>query len=67
MARTVRAVEARKKSNVPKGIALTIALLGCVIAAVPAVFGIQGDPAPVILIGCGVTVVALGIYLFFSI
>jgi hypothetical protein len=62
-----RAVEAKQKSNLPKGIALVIALLGCVIAAVPALFGIQGDPAPVILVGCGVTVVALGIFLFFSI
>jgi protein-S-isoprenylcysteine O-methyltransferase Ste14 len=67
MAQAARAVEAKKKSTLPKGIALVIAVLGCVIAAVPAVFGLQGDPAPVILIGCGVTVVALGIYLFFSI
>jgi hypothetical protein len=40
--------------------------LGCIIAALPAVFGIQGDPVPVILVGCGVTVLALGTFLFFS-
>ncbi len=66
MARAARVVEA-KKSTLPKAVAVVIALLGCVIAAVPSVFGVQANPAPVILVGCGVTVVALGTFLFFSI
>ncbi|HTX53883.1 MAG TPA: hypothetical protein VMD08_10745 [Candidatus Baltobacteraceae bacterium] len=66
MAERAHAVEAKKKSLVPKIVAVLIALLGCIIAALPAVFGIQGDPVPVILVGCGVTVLALGTFLFFS-
>ncbi len=67
MPQAARALEAKSKGSVPKMVALVIAILGCVIAAVPTVFGLQGDPAPVILVGCGVTVVALGMFLFFSI
>jgi hypothetical protein len=44
-----------------------VALLGCVVTAVPFFFHIGADPAPLILIGSGVTVVALGLFLFFSI
>ena len=54
-----------KKSNVPRLISLFIAFLGCVVVVVPIVFPLT-NPAPLILIGSGVTVVALGLFLFFS-
>lgn len=56
-----------KKSNVPRLVSLFVAFLGCVVTAVPFLFSVGGDPAPLILIGSGVTVVALGVFLFFSI
>ncbi len=61
------AIMAGKKTNVPRLLSLFVALLGCVVTAVPFLFQIGADPAPLILIGSGVTVVALGLFLFFSI
>ena len=58
-------VEAQK-SNLPRLVSLLIALVGCVVTAVPITFNTGGNPAPIILIGSGVTVVALGLFLFFS-
>lgn len=55
-----------KQANLPRLISLLIALIGCVVVAVPIVFPLA-NPAPLILIGSGVTVVALGLFLFFSI
>ena len=55
-----------KKSNLPRLISLFIAFLGSVVVAVPIMFSLA-TPAPLILIGSGVTVIALGIFLFFSI
>ncbi len=55
-----------KPANLPRLISLLIALIGCVVVAVPIVFPLA-NPAPLILIGSGVTVVALGLFLFFSI
>ncbi|MBI2001531.1 MAG: hypothetical protein HYT85_13415 [candidate division NC10 bacterium] len=55
-----------KKSNLARLISLFIAFLGCVVVAVPIIFPLA-NPAPLILIGSGVTVVALGVFLFFSI
>jgi hypothetical protein len=40
--------------------------MGCVVVAIPALFPLT-EPAPLLLIGSGVTVVALGGFLFFSI
>jgi hypothetical protein len=57
--------EAKKKSSLARVTSLFIALLGCVVVAVPIVFPLT-NPAPLILIGSGVTVVALGLFLFFS-
>jgi hypothetical protein len=57
----------KKKSSLPRVLSLIVALIGCVITAVPFVFGMGGDPAPIILVGSGVTVIALGLFLFFSI
>ena len=56
-----------KRTNLPRLISLLIALVGWVVVAVPIAFNTGGDPAPLILIGSGVTVVALGLFLFFSI
>jgi hypothetical protein len=55
-----------KKTNLPRLVSLFIALIGCVVVGVPIVFPLA-NPAPLILIGSGVTVVALGLFLFFSI
>ncbi len=59
--------EASKKSNLPRLITLLIALCGCLVTAMPFLFTVGGNPVPLILIGSGVTVVALGLFLFFSI
>ena len=56
----------QKKQNLARLISLFVALLGCVIVAVPVAYTL-GDPVPLILIGSGVTVLALGLFLFFSI
>lgn len=54
-----------KKPNLPRLLSLFVAFLGCVIVTVPILFQLT-TPAPLILIGSGVTVVALGVFLFFS-
>jgi hypothetical protein len=54
-----------KKPNLPRLLSLFVAFLGCVVVAVPILFQLT-TPAPLILIGSGVTVVALGVFLFFS-
>jgi hypothetical protein len=51
---------------VPRLVSLLVALVGCVVVAIPIVFPLT-EPAPLLLIGSGVTVVALGGFLFFSI
>jgi hypothetical protein len=56
----------KRKSNLPRLLSLFIAFLGCVVVVVPIVFPLT-NPAPLILIGSGVAVVALGVFLFFSI
>ena len=55
-----------KQANLPRLLSLFIAFLGCVVVAVPVMFPLT-NPAPLILVGSGVTVVALGVFLFFSI
>ena len=57
----------KPKSSLPRILSLLVALVGCIITAVPFAFGVGGDPAPIILVGSGVTVIALGLFLFFSI
>jgi hypothetical protein len=47
-------------------LSLFVAFLGVVVASVPFLFNV-GEPVPLILVGSGVTVVALGVFLFFSI
>ncbi len=59
--------ETKVKHGAPRLVSLLVALIGCLVTAMPFLFGVGGDPAPVILVGCGVTVIALGLFLFFSI
>lgn len=53
-------------SNLPRLVSLFVAFLGCTVVAVPLYFPLT-QPAPLILIGSGITVVALGVFLFFSV
>jgi hypothetical protein len=54
-----------KTPNLPRLISLFIAFLGCAVTSLPFLYQL-GDPAPLILIGAGVAVVALALFLFFS-
>ncbi len=54
-----------KQSNLPRLISLFIAFLGCVVTAVPILYSLT-NPAPLILVGSGVTVIGLAVFLFFS-
>ncbi len=53
-------------NRIPRLITLLIALLGGVVVAVPMLFTLA-EPVPVTLIGCGVTTLALAVFLFFSV
>jgi len=55
-----------KKPSLSRLFSLFVAFLGCVVTAVPLLYNV-GEPVPLILMGSGVTVVALGVFLFFSI
>jgi hypothetical protein len=44
---------------------LLLALVGCVVVAVPMVYSLA-EPVPMTLIGCGVSTIALALFLFFS-
>jgi hypothetical protein len=46
-------------------LSLFVAFLGCVVVTVPVLYPLT-EPAPLLLIGSGVTVIALGCFLFFS-
>jgi hypothetical protein len=59
--------ETPKKTSLPRVLSLLVALIGCLIVALPVIFSVGGNPVLMILIGSGVTVVALGLFLFFSI
>jgi len=54
-----------KTPNPRRLICLFIAFLGCIVVALPILYD-MASPAPLILIGSGVTVVALALFLFFS-
>ncbi len=60
------AIAEAKKPSVSRLFSLFVAFLGCVVTAVPLMYNV-GEPVPLILMGSGVTVVALGVFLFFSI
>jgi uncharacterized membrane protein len=53
------------KAGVSRLITLIIAFFGCVVVAVPMIVSLA-EPIPLTLIGCGVTTVALALFLFFS-
>jgi hypothetical protein len=44
---------------------LLLALVGCVVVAVPMAYNLA-EPVPMTLIGCGVSTIALALFLFFS-
>ena len=54
-----------EKSSPQRLISLFLAFLGVVVCVVPTVYALQ-TPAPLIIVGSGVTVVALGSFLFAS-
>ncbi|MFA5058966.1 MAG: hypothetical protein WC485_12695 [Opitutaceae bacterium] len=56
-----------RKTSAPRLVSLLVAFIGCVIVAVPIAFSVGGNPVLFILLGSGVTVIALGLFLFFSI
>jgi protein-S-isoprenylcysteine O-methyltransferase Ste14 len=63
--RKEKAMAEAKKPNLARLLSLFVAFLGCVVVAVPIMFPLT-NPAPLILVGSGVTVLALGLFLFFS-
>ena len=56
-----------KPQNLRRLLSLFLAFLGCVVVAVPILFPLLTNPAPLILVGSGVAVLALALFLFFSI
>ncbi len=54
-----------EKTYLRRLISLFVAFLGVVVTAIPMLYALQ-SPAPLILVGSGVTVVALGSFLFVS-
>lgn len=56
-----------EKSNLPRLITLFVAFIGCVVTSVPFLVAVGPNPIPFILVGSGVAVVALALFLFFSI
>jgi hypothetical protein len=66
MAEAERA-EQRKTESTARILCLVMALLGVVITAVPVVFHLEPYAAPLILVGSGVAVIALAVFLYFSI
>jgi hypothetical protein len=57
---------AAKTPNLPRLITLFIAFSGCVVTALPFVATMGASPVPFILVGYGVAVSALTLFLFFS-
>ena len=48
-------------------VCLVMALIGVIVTAVPIVFQMEPYYAPLILVGCGIAVIALAVFLYFSI
>jgi hypothetical protein len=55
-----------RKPNFPRLITLFLAFIGCVVTVLPFVFPVGANPAPFILVGAGVAVIALALFLFLS-
>ncbi len=62
---TQSTVAQARQAKVSRLIALLLALIGCVVVAVPALFPLT-QPIPITLVGCGMTTFALALFLFFS-
>ena len=60
------AAAAATKPSMSRLLSLFVAFLGVVVTSVPFLTSV-GEPGPLILVGSGVTVLALGVFLFFSI
>ncbi|HEX9898554.1 MAG TPA: hypothetical protein VGC81_04990 [Candidatus Methylomirabilis sp.] len=60
------AVAEATKPSMSRLLSLFVAFLGVVVTSVPFLTSV-GAPGPLILVGSGVTVLALGVFLFFSI
>ncbi|HSB79602.1 MAG TPA: hypothetical protein VLM91_12500 [Candidatus Methylomirabilis sp.] len=56
-----------EKPNLPRLITLFVAFIGCVVTALPFTLSVGPSPTPFILVGSGVAVIALALFLFFSI
>lgn len=48
-------------------VCLLMALIGVVVTAIPIVFRLEPYAIPLILVGCGIAVIALAVFLYFSI
>jgi hypothetical protein len=59
-------MEKAERSKVTRLLTLFIAFIGCVVTVLPFAFFVGAEPIPFILIGSGVAVVALAVFLFFS-
>ena len=53
--------------NLPRLITLFIGFIGCVVTAMPFVASVGASPVPFILVGSGAVVIALALFLFFSV
>lgn len=56
-----------EKPNLPRLITLFVAFIGCVVTSLPFLVSVGPNPIPFILVGSGVAVIALALFLFFSI
>ena len=48
-------------------VCLVMALIGVIVTAVPIIFKLEPYLLPLILVGCGIAVIALAVFLYFSI
>lgn len=48
-------------------VCLLLAFIGVVVTAVPIAFQLEPYYAPLILVGCGIAVISLAVFLYFSI
>jgi len=60
-------VQLAKRERMARLFCLLMALMGVVITAVPVLFPLEPYAVPLILVGSGVAVIALAIFLYFSI
>jgi len=56
-----------KREKIARLFSLSTALIGVIVTAVPIFFQIEPYYVPLILVGSGIAVIALGVFLYFSI